>query len=301
MSPTNAPRFRRHLAERFRRSDGKTTLFAHRGARVELPENTLEAFERALEVGADAVETDVHLSADGQVVIFHDDLATRIVGRPRPIADCALREIQSWDVGHVFVGPGGPRDRPLVGRGFRAPLLADALRAFPDAAFNVDLKPRSPALVAAAVALVHDLGVADRVLLTSFHASNVALARALGYRGPTGSATTDVARLLTRPWTRLEPSAHAGDAVQIPYRTGGLWMPIESCLARCRAIDARLDVFTVNDAALARSFVDIGVDGLMTDDPRTIARALGRAPTPSTEMTKRRAPEGDAPPVDRCS
>ena len=267
----------RRAAARFRREDGETTLFAHRGARVELPENTLESFGRALEVGADALETDVQLTADGKVVIFHDDLATRIVGRPRAIALCAHREVATWDVGYVFVGPGDQRDRPLVGRGFRAPLLAEALRAFPEAPFNVDLKPRSKALVQATVSLLHDLGVSDRVLLTSFHASNVRLARALGYRGPTGSGTAEVAGLLARPASWLRSSAHAGDAVQIPYRAAGFSLPVKQILARCRAIDARLDVFTVNDPALARAFAATGVDGLMTDDPRAIARALGRA------------------------
>jgi glycerophosphoryl diester phosphodiesterase len=82
--------------------------------------------------------------------------------------------------------------------------------------------------------------------------------------------------LLATARSRLAPGRHPADAVQIPFRTGPVWTPLERVLARCRAVGARLDVFTVNDARLAREFVALGVDGLMTDDPAQIARALGR-------------------------
>jgi glycerophosphoryl diester phosphodiesterase len=268
----------------FHRSDGDPLLFAHRGARVELPENTLEAFERALALGADALETDVHLTADGEVVVFHDETGQRLAGRAARVAACSLREIQSWDLGHVLVDSRGrgAEQRPHLGRGYRAPTLAAVLQAFPDTPLNVDLKPRSAALVAAAVRVVRDQRAAHRVLLTSFHRDNILTARALGYEGPTGAGTRDVLHLLTLSAPRLASrlprrlALPRPSAVQIPYQTAGITLPVPRLLELCRTLGARLDVFTVNDGPLARRYRDLGVDGIMTDDPRLVVAALGR-------------------------
>lgn len=70
-------------------------LYAHRGAAVELPENTLEAFRRALDVGANAIETDCHVTRDGHVVLAHDATGARLAGVPRAIADFTLDEVRA--------------------------------------------------------------------------------------------------------------------------------------------------------------------------------------------------------------
>jgi glycerophosphoryl diester phosphodiesterase len=286
MAPASSPRPGSPTFAAFHRKDGGPLVFAHRGARVELPENTLEAFERALALGADALETDVHLTADGEVIVFHDETGQRLANEPKAVAACSRKEVQSWDVGHCFLDPRGPgpRRRPHLGRGFRAPTLADVLAAFPETPLNVDLKPRSPALVEAAVRVIRDQGATDRVLLTSFHHANVSTARALDYEGPTGAGTRDVVHLLALGGTALGarwPRRFALPrpfAVQIPYETAGLTLPVPRLLEVCRSLGARLDVFTINDGHLARRYRDLGVDGLMTDDPRLIVAALGRTP-----------------------
>lgn len=236
----------------------------------------MAAFARALAVGADGIETDVRLTADGKVVVFHDEHAARIAGVRRSVSLCALREVQSWDVGHGFEGAGGRR--PFAGAGHRAPTLADVLEQFPHTCFNVDLKPRGRSIVEAAIRTVRALGAEDRVLLTSFHGDTVRAVRAQGYGGPTGSATVDVLRLLARPLAALAPGAHPAHAVQVPFRAGPWSLPFAHVLARCRAVGARLDVFTINEPSLAQRVAAEGADGIMTDDPARIAVALGRAP-----------------------
>lgn len=247
------------------RPDGRPVLWAHRGARAELPENTLAAFERALAVGADAIETDVRLTRDGAVVIFHDADGLRVARRAPRVADVSLDELSSWDVGHAASQPG---------RGHRAPLLDDALAAFPGVAFNVDVKDGTRAAVAAVIDVVRSRGAEARVLLTGFDARAPRLARALGYRGPTGAGVTDVLGLLARPTSTLRPRAFAGDAVQVPVRLGPVRTPIATLLARCRAVGCRLDVFVVDDPSRARRLAALGVDGIMSDDPRAVAPAL---------------------------
>src|SRR5262245_31233802 len=99
-------------------------LYAHRGASAELPENTIEAFLRALEVGATAIETDVHLTRDGHVVVSHDPSGERAAGVPRRICDATLAEVKAWDVGR---GSHVRRGRALSESRFTIPLLEEAL------------------------------------------------------------------------------------------------------------------------------------------------------------------------------
>ncbi len=240
-------------------------LWAHRGARAELPENTLAAFERALEVGADAIETDVRLTRDGAVVIFHDADGLRVARRAPRVRDVSLEELSSWDVGHAAAQPG---------RGHRAPLLDAALAAFPGVAFNVDVKDGTRAAVEAVIAVVQRRQAEARVLLTGFDAKTPRLARELGYRGPTGAGVSDVLALLARPVSTLGADTFAGDAVQVPTRLGPLPTPVSSLVARCRRLGCRLDVFVVDDPPRARALAALGVDGVMSDDPRAIAPAL---------------------------
>src|SRR5262249_54820696 len=137
-------------------------LYAHRGAAAELPENTLPAFERALELGADALETDAHLTKDGHLVLSHDPTGLRMACLPVPIARPSLDDVRGWDVGRGFVDANG---QSFAGRGFRMPTLEEALTAFPGVRFNVDAKSEHPEMAERIVALVRRLRAEDRVLL----------------------------------------------------------------------------------------------------------------------------------------
>src|SRR5215510_5737211 len=93
-------------------SDNVSTMpivYAHRGAPAERPENTLASFRRALELGADALETDVHLTADGAVVAIHDATGARVAGVESAISASSLAEIRAWDAGYAFVDARGER------------------------------------------------------------------------------------------------------------------------------------------------------------------------------------------------
>jgi glycerophosphoryl diester phosphodiesterase len=105
-------------------------VHAHRGAPCERPENTLPSFERALELGADALETDLHRTADGRIVLSHDPTLTRGCGVPLVIRTSLFDDVRSCDAGYGFVAPDGAR--PFAGRGIRVPTLDELLDAFPD-------------------------------------------------------------------------------------------------------------------------------------------------------------------------
>src|SRR4029078_3543189 len=96
-------------------------LYAHRGASAELPENTLPAFARAVEIGVDALETDVHLTRDGHLIVAHDPASARMTGASAAWADLDLADVRRLDAGWGFIASDGAR--PLAGQALRLPAL----------------------------------------------------------------------------------------------------------------------------------------------------------------------------------
>ena len=226
-------------------------IYAHRGASRELPENTTRAFRRALELGADALETDVHVTHDGVIVVSHDPDGARIFGQAARIADSSWAEVRAWGM----------------------PSLEEVVTSFPGVPINVDLKIDAAAL---AVALLRKLGAEEQVTLASFQSSTLRKVRALGYRGPTGLGRSEVARLLSLPAAAQRgPLAPPGSAAQLPLSLAKPWI-----IRRCHALGLRVDYWTVNEPALATSLVALGADGIMTDDPAVIVPALRPGPAP---------------------
>jgi glycerophosphoryl diester phosphodiesterase len=254
---------------------GGPIVYAHRGASYELPENTLEAFRLALELGADAIETDAHLTRDGHVVLSHDPNGDRMAGIARPIRDAAFGEVRTWDVGARFVprvARGGSAPvKPLAA--FRIPTLGEALEALPGVPFNVDAKDDAPEVIPTLVACIRAARATDRVRIASFSTKNLRRARALGYEGETGLSPAEVGRAMLLP-SRLARRVVAGDAAQVPLRAYGVRFDTQRAIDRLHALGLRVDFWTIDDPAKARSLFAMGADGVMTDDCRTICAAL---------------------------
>jgi len=244
-------------------------LYAHRGASGELPENTMAAFHRALDYDIDALESDVHLTRDGQVVISHDPDGARCCGVPRAIRHSTLAEVQSWDAGWGFVDADG--GRPFAGRGHRIPALAEVLRAFPAVRLNLDIKQTSPAMVGPLVALLRRERAEERVILASFQLRTLLRARMGGYRGATALPRVEVLGMLRAPPGLFAFLPWRGTAAQLPLAGGGYRFDTPEMVARCHRLGLRLDFWTINDPAEARRLLALGADGIMTDDPRLIA------------------------------
>jgi len=211
----------------------------------------MPAFRRALELGADALETDVHGTADGVLVTSHDPDGARVFGAPRRIAECSFAEVAGWGM----------------------PSLEEVVTSFPEVPLNVDLKVDVAEL---AVALLHGLGAAERVTLASFSSATLRHVRALGYRGPTSLGRGEVARLVSLPAAAQRgPLSPPGKAAQLPLSLAKPWV-----IRRCHALGLRVDYWTVNEPALAQALLAMGADGIMTDDPAAIVPAVrGAAPT----------------------
>jgi glycerophosphoryl diester phosphodiesterase len=249
-------------------------LYAHRGAASERPENTLPSFERAIELGADALETDLHLTADGHLVASHDPTLARMSGAPVEIRRATLDELRRHDVGWGFVDRDGAR--PFAGKGLRVPTFEELLDAFPEVPLNVDLKQHEAKAVDALLALLRRRRVEERVVVASFDASVLRAVRRGGYTGRTSLAVTEGLRLFATPLALLRAFPLGGKAVQVPPRFRGLRADTPSFLAKCHALSLRVDYWTINDPREAERLLALGADGIMTDDPAAIAPVFQR-------------------------
>lgn len=232
----------------------EVTVTAHRGASTVAPENTLAAFQAAIDAGADAIEFDVRLSADGAVVVFHDSDFRRIAGDPRAVVDTPLAAMRDVDVGSWF----GP-----AFSGERIATLAEAL-AFIDgrARALVELKPdphNASALLAAVLADVERGGHGADVILASLSPDLVRAAR---------TAAPDAQLAL------FANAALPGTARRTDFDMLGLnhLQADVRAVADARRRGYRLQVWTVNDPTRMARYMDLGVDDISTDVPADAVR-----------------------------
>ena len=241
-------------------------LYAHRGASAERPENTLPAFERAVELGVDALEMDVQLTRDGQLIVVHDDTAARTTGARVSWGELDLAEAQRLDAGWGFVGKDGTR--PFAGKGLGVPRFEDVLAAFPHIPINVDIKGEHATTLM--LELLRRRRDEERVTLASFHLRTLVDVRRRGYAGETGLSQSEIATLLALPAVLWRQLPFTGTAAQVPTRHGPIRFDRATFIAKCHSIGLRVDFWTVDDRAEAARLLELGADGIMTNDPAAL-------------------------------
>ena len=221
-------------------------LYAHRGASAEAPENTLAAFRRALAAGADGIELDVHLSADGTPMVIHDDTLERTTDGCGPVAAHPLAALQGLDAGSWFAPHFAGEPLPTLAETLQ--LLAGRLR------LNLEVKDAR-----AGMAMLHELQRFPRadVVVSSFDGAVLTRLR---------QAAPDLALavLAEGDWHRALAQAAALRASAFHPRADLVSRPL---LAACRRLRLPVFAWTVDDPAEARALARLGIDGLFTNDP----------------------------------
>ncbi|MDP5226952.1 MULTISPECIES: glycerophosphodiester phosphodiesterase family protein [Arthrobacter] len=249
--------------------EGKPLILAHRGYRrgtldgvpLEGLENTLQSFRAARELGVTHLETDLRLSADGEILCFHDPILDRVTDRTGVVSRLSWDEIRTARV----------RGRVPV------PRLADVVDLLPDARFNLDVKDAAVAQPLAA--LIEEKNLQDRVLVTSFSDGvRKAVTNRVAWPVATSAGKASTAALLfgkaLRPgW--LESLLAGVDAFQVPEKSGRITVVTREFVERAHELGKQVHVWTVNEEADMTRLLDLGVDGLVTDCPEVALRLLG--------------------------
>jgi glycerophosphoryl diester phosphodiesterase len=223
--------------------------FAHRGGAATGDENTAAAFERAVKLGYRYVETDVHATADGVSVVFHDVTLMRLTGVAGRIGSLTWADLSTLRVGGAAA----------------IPRLDETLDAWPEIHFNIDVK--AVAAAAPTVDAVRSTAAFPRVLLASFSDDRLNAVRSLAGPGvATSMGMRSVAALRLTSWARLPVRPHPSVvAVQIPVSYGRIRLVDRSLLRKAHALGLAVHVWTIDEPAEIHRLLDLGVDGIMTD------------------------------------
>jgi glycerophosphoryl diester phosphodiesterase len=239
-------------------------LYAHRGASAERPENTLPAFQRAVEVGVDALETDVHVTRDGIPIIAHDDTAARMAAVPVAWSSLDLEDARRLDLGWGFVAADG--SRPFAGQGITVMTFEELLDAFPDVRINVDIKG-DPRAIELMLDLIERKNAVERVTIASFQTTIAVAVRRRGYAGETALSQGEVITLLGMPALLWKQLPWTGTAVQVPVKQGPIHFDRTQFIAKCHMLGLRVDYWVVDDREEASRLLQLGADGIMTNNP----------------------------------
>lgn len=265
-------------------------IYAHRGGAALRPENTIKAFDHGLSLGADGLELDVHLSRDGEVVVHHDDTLERTTSGQGLLADHTAEELARMDAAHWFQprpfdegqgrpealdgrGNGAGREAadanpyPLRGRGLGIPRLRDVLHRYPDVPLIIELKTNDDELAIRTVSLVRDARALSRVTFGSFYGRVLRTARACDAAVRTGAAQEETRWALYRSWVHWPLRSAAYSEFQVPERSGSTRIVTPAFIRYAHRAGLPVKVWTVDDPADMKRFLEWGADGLITDRP----------------------------------
>ena len=268
----------RPAAERpfFARFEHYPLVMAHQGGNGLWPDNTFYAFERAVALGVDVLEMDVHSTADGVLVVIHDSTVERTTDGSGAVHDFTLAELKALDAGYRWT-PDGGQAYPYRGQGITVPALEELFIAFPEMAMNIEIKQAEPSIAADLCRLIREYDMSDQVLVSSFHEEATRAFRGACPEVATGTTQNEVIALfaLSRPFLEGAYSPAAA-AMQVPEYRSGLHVLAPRLVDAAHKRGLQVHAWTINDEEDMRRLIDLGVDGIITDYPDRLLQVLGR-------------------------
>jgi glycerophosphoryl diester phosphodiesterase len=248
--------------------------FAHRGGAGIGPENTIEGFHIGIEAGGGVIETDVHTSVDGHVVVIHDPDTERTTGESVRVSEATLDRLQELNAAATFRH--ADTNEPWDGPPARIPTLADVYREFPDRKVNIEIKGEREGTEEALWAVIQECHAEDRTLVVGTSADKMTLFRRVsGGAIPTGASTPEIFEYWIRHVLHLPQGAVAFQALQVPKRFKN-FLPVVTrrFTQEAHAEGLRVDVWTIDEPDEMREVLAAGVDGVMTDRPDLLTKVL---------------------------
>jgi glycerophosphoryl diester phosphodiesterase len=237
---------------------------AHRGGSQLRPENTVVAFDHAVALGADALECDVHLSRDNELVVIHDATLERTTNGSGPVAARTAAELAQVDAAFHFDPAGG---YPFRARGIGVPRLHDVLVRYRDRPVIVEIKGEDSRTAERLVALIREHDAADRVVVGGFSYPVLEAARH-GLPGLVTSASSPEARrALQRSYLWLAPWRPAFQVFQVPFKLRGRQVFGRQFGRAARRGRLPVQAWVIDEPADMRRLLEWGVTGLISDRP----------------------------------
>jgi glycerophosphoryl diester phosphodiesterase len=233
-----------------------TLAFAHRGGTEAYPENSLAAFRHAVDLGFAYLETDVHATADGRVLAFHDVALDRVTDRAGRISELSWAQVSEARIDGTE----------------QIPLLEDLFTAFPGVKINID--PKDDNVVDPLVEVLREHDALDRVCLGSFSDRRLRRCRELLGPGLCTSAGPLAVSLVRLSSFGLPTGRLSAQCLQVPVRQGRIPIVDRRLVGHAHDRGLQVHVWTIDDPTEMHRLLDLGVDGIMTDQPSLLRSVL---------------------------
>ncbi len=249
---------------------------AHRGESGNIPENTMAALEAAAGLDVDVLESDVQLTKDDEIVLFHDTELKRTTGEEGVIRSYTLEELMQFDLGYGFTADEG-KTYPFRGKGHKIVTLREVFERFPKAIFNLDIKDTFPAAPMELARLLSEMNRKGSVIVASFHGSQLERFRALMPDVPTSAHPGEVKRFILSSkigLPRIKRNSIHYRAFQVPMKSGPLTIVTKKFIKMAHEREIAVHVWTINEPSTMNHLLDLGVDGIFTDHPSLLKSVL---------------------------
>jgi len=249
-------------------------VIAHRGGRSLGPENTLYTYRRAVDLGVDVLEIDVHLTRDNHLAVIHDKTVDRTTNGSGTVESFKLVELKKLDAGYRWSADKG-KPTPLRGKNIKIPTLTEVFKAFPQMRINIEIKDSNPAAAASLCRTIKQHNMSQKVMIASFDAGALKEFRAICPEVATSAGATEAIWFYTLQKMHME-SAYSprAQALQVPESYGELQVTNQRFVEAAHARNMRVQVWTVNDGESMKRLLRLGVDGIMTDYPQKLIAIL---------------------------
>ena len=251
-------------------------VIAHQGGEGLYPSNTMLAFSKAVEMGVDVLELDIHATADDVIVVMHDDTVDRTTDGIGKISELSLSELRELDAGYYWTDDEG-LSYPYRGQGITVPTLTELFTSFPKMRMNIEVKQESPSIVEPFCVLLSEHNMNAQVLVASFHQSTIDAFRVQCPGVASSMVESEIRLLYVLNLFSLGAIFQApAQAIQIPEYSGDLHVATEGFVRSAHGHNVQIHLWTINDVESMQRLLDIGVDGIITDRPDRLLTLLHR-------------------------
>jgi glycerophosphoryl diester phosphodiesterase len=255
-------------------ADQYPLVIAHAGSEL-YPTDTMYALEKYAAMGVDILEMDVHMTADGEIILIHDDTLDRTTDGTGDVRQMTLAEIQAYDAGYYWTKD--DQTYPFRGMGITVPTLRQVFETFPEFAMIIEIKQDTPSMAAPLCDLIHQYNMQVKVIIPSFSHAALQEFRQTCPEVATAASEDEVRDFVIRGFLLMAGTITPQyQALQVPESRDGIPIVTRLFLWFAHNRNVQVHIWTINEAEDMQRFIDKGLDGIMTDRTDTLLEILGR-------------------------
>ncbi len=260
----------------FAQFDQYPLVIAHQGGNQIGPDETLPTYQQAVDLGIDILEGDLHITSNGVLVLIHDETVDRTTNGSGIVEKMTLAELKELDAAYWW-SPDNDETYPHRGQGITIPTLAELFETFPAYPVNLEIKKTEHSMAQPLCDLLRKYEMQEKTLIASFHDERMAEFREVCPEVATSGSRGEVTKFVILNYAFLgELYSPTANALQAPERDSGILIVRPAFISGANRRNMQVHVWTPNTREELQHFIDLGVDGIITDRPDLLMELLER-------------------------